>query len=202
MPSPDKGGSWGVLGGSFDPVHHGHLNLAQEISHKKILAGVLLIPAFKHPFKEQGITASYPNRLAMLDLAVDKLEDLHICEIEKDENLSGYTIDTLHALKKRFPKAAFHFIIGADLVEQLSKWHRAKQLLSETHFLSGARPGSKLSDILGDLRISVELVEINEKNISASDIRERIKNGAKLDEIKTLMPLKVAQYIFDKGLYR
>lgn len=202
MASPDNGGDWGILGGSFDPVHNGHINLANSICQRKLLQGVLIVPAFKHPLKKQATVAAYEDRITMLKLALFGQNQLQLCEIEKVENLSGYTIDMLHALKKRFPNARFYFIIGSDLVSQLNSWHRADQLQQECSFLAGARPGEhKVEDdkIAGPM---VEMVKINELDISASDIRQRIKNGAALAEINKLVPEKVAEYIYRQGLYK
>lgn len=202
MPTPDSGGSWGILGGNFDPVHNGHLHLAKSIHHKKNLNGVLLIPALKHPFKSALTLASYSDRVAMLKLALEKETTLQLSEIEREENLSGYTIDTIRALKKRFPKAAFHFIIGLDLVPQLKDWHRSEELINETHFLAGSRPGTEFIKMARYTGKAVEYVEIDKIDISASDIRTRVKNGANISEIKELVPQKAAEYIFQKGLYR
>jgi len=200
MPSPDHGGLWGVLGGSFDPVHKGHLNLAESICNKKRLDGVLFIPAYKHPLKKKACTAPYIDRIKMLELALAGHDQLRLCEIEKEQNLPGYTIDTLHALKKRFPQPQFHFIIGSDLVKQLARWHRAKELLDETNFLAGSRPGSKMKK--ANKIMNLEFVEIEELDISASDIRAQIKAGATIEQIAQLVPPGVAKYIFERGLYR
>jgi len=202
MPSPEQGGEWGILGGSFDPVHKGHLNLAASICRKKRLSGVLIVPAFRHPLKQDSCVASYADRAAMLKLALADYSELQLCEIENEKKLPGYTIDTLEALKKRFPKAKFYFIIGADLVTQLKDWYRAEDLLMQTNFLIGSRPGAPLQNRGTDVNRKLEFVEINELDISASDIRLKIKRGALIGEIKKLVPHNVADYIFQKELYR
>ena len=200
MPSPDKDGAWGVLGGSFDPVHNGHLNLVKNICKKKSLDGVLFIPAYKHPLKKQAFRAPYADRITMLKMALAGHNRLQLCEIEKEQYLPGYTIDTLQALKNRFTRARFHFIIGSDLVGQLDSWHRAKELLNETIFLAGSRPGSKMKKA-GNKK-NLEFVKIEELDISATDIRAQIKAGATIAQIGRLVPARVAEYIFEKGLYR
>ena len=202
MPIPDNSGDWGVLGGSFDPVHNGHLNLAAAICKTKHLNRVLIIPAYKHPLKQPAFVASYSERVAMLKLALAGQNALQLCEIESVQRLSGYTYDTLQALKKRFPKAKFHFIIGSDLVPQLKSWHRAEELLREGSFLIGSRPGGKRNTGSISLNPNLEFVAIDELDISASDIRNRIKDGEQVDDLKQLVPKKVAEFIFKKGLYR
>ncbi len=200
MRSPKQGGEWGVLGGSFDPIHRGHLNLAGNICQKKRLNGVLFIPAYKHPLKKQDFTAAYSDRAAMLRLALKGQAKLQVCEIEREQDLSGYTIDTLHALKKRFPAARFHFIIGLDLVEQLESWHRADELLHETSFLAGSRPGSQMKQ--ADEKKHLEFIEMEELDISATDIRKQVSAGTTIHQISRLVPDNVVEYIFGKGLYR
>ncbi len=202
MPTPENGGVWGVLGGSFDPVHGGHLNLAENICARKILKGVLFIPACHHPLKKTAFVASYQDRRAMLQLALTGQSALQLCEIEKEKNLSGFSIDTLHALKKRFPKAQLNFIIGSDLVAQLKSWHRAEDLLKEGKFLVGSRPGSPRHHGLIAPSANLEFIQIDELDISASDIRKRIKSGAPMDDLKQWVPEKVAEFIIQKGLYR
>ncbi len=202
MPTPENGGDWGVLGGSFDPVHNGHLNLAAGICRKRQLQGALIIPAYKHPLKKHGFVAPYADRIAMLKLALAGQDTLHLCEIEAEQKLSGYTYDTLQSLKKRFPKARFQFIIGSDLVSQLKSWHRADELLKEASFLVGSRPiGERISGNI-PTNTHLEFVEIDELNISASDIRKKINGGAAIDDINKLVPTAVAEFIFKKGLYR
>ncbi len=199
MRSPEQGGDWGVLGGSFDPIHRGHLNLVKCLCQKKRLKGVLFVPAYKHPLKKQDFIAAYPDRVAMLKLALKGLVELQLCEIDKEQNLPGYTIVTLRALKKRFPAARFHFIIGADLVEQLKSWHQAEELLDEASFLVGSRPGT--SNMNAEYRKNLEYVEITELDISATDIRNKLKAGATIKQISKLVPAHIAEYIFEKGLY-
>jgi nicotinate-nucleotide adenylyltransferase len=202
MPTPDSGGDWGVLGGSFDPVHNGHIHIAKSISLRKKLTGVLFVPAFKHPFKESKTVATYLDRLEMLKLALENDPNLLICEIEREEDLSGFTFDTVCALKKRYPNVIFHFIIGLDLFSQIKDWHRSNELLKEISFLVGSRPKVNEDEMKSKLIDNFQFVDIPEVDISASDIRTRIKNGAGLGDIEKLVPNKVAEFIFKKGLYR
>lgn len=191
-----------MLGGSFDPVHKGHLNLADSVLKIKNLIGVLFIPAYRHPLKKPAASEPYDTRIEMLKLALSGHKNLILSEIEKSEKLTGYTFDLLPALKKRFPKAQFHFIIGSDLVSQLPNWHRAQELLKECSFLVGARPGTKLSGIKKLAGAKMEFVAIKELDISASNIRNRVKNGATKTDIVDLVQDTVADYIFEKGLYK
>ena len=198
MPNPENGGKWGILGGSFDPIHNGHINLAKEICSKKELDGVLAIPAVKHPNKSRLSVANYSDRLAMLKAALADLSKFLICEIEAEEKLSGYTIDTIRALKKRFPKVSFYFIIGSDNISIIDNWYMAEELKSEIEFIAGSRPGS---DYNNKSQLPVELVEIPELDISSSEIRKMIKRGSSFEDLTEYVPAGAAEYIFKKGIY-
>lgn len=198
MPNPENGGKWGILGGSFDPIHNGHINLAHSICSKKKLDGVLLVPAVKHPNKSRLSEANYSDRLAMLKAALADLSTSLICEIEAEEKLSGYTIDTVRALKKRFPKVSFYFIIGSDNISIIDNWYMAEELSSEIKFIAGSRPGS-VNAVKSQL--PVELVEIPELDISSSEIRKLIKSGSSIEELTEYVPAGAVNYIFEKGIY-
>ena len=198
MPNPENGGNWGILGGSFDPIHNGHINLANSICSKKKLDGVLIVPTVKHPNKSRLIEANYLDRVAMLKAALLGMTKFSICEIEAEENLSGYTIDTIRALKLRFPKAEFYFIIGSDNISIIDNWYMAEELKSEVKFIAGTRPGFGNAD---KSKLPVELVEIPQLDISSSEIRKMIKNGSSLEELTQYVPASAAEYILKKGIY-
>jgi len=198
MPNPENGGRWGILGGSFDPIHNGHINLANSVCSQKKLDGVLVVPAVKHPNKGRLSEANYSDRVAMLRAALLGMTEFLICEIEAEENLSGYTIDTIRALKKRFPKAKFYFIIGSDNISIIDNWYMAEELKSELQFIAGTRPGSVNTD---KSKLPVELVEIPELDISSSEIRNMIKNDSSFEELTRYVPASAVKYILEKGIY-
>ncbi len=201
-PSPEQGGQWGILGGTFDPVHYGHLTLANEIWVRKGLTGVMLVPSVKHPFKKDQCQASFENRLEMLKLAVETHEHLFVSDIEAQMNLSGYTIDTVRALKNLYPRTEFFFIMGADNLSELDQWHNPQQIFDEVKILVGSRPvfdKKKLSVFPTD---SIELIPTILVNISSSEIRRQIKEHAPVEELDKLIPPKVREYIQRRKLYR
>jgi nicotinate-nucleotide adenylyltransferase len=201
MPKPDAGGTWGVLGGTYDPVHNGHLSLADGICRKKQLTGVLFIPAYRHPFKEDDQHAPYSDRVAMLRLAVAERDDFLVNEIEASEGLSGYTLDTLRALRKTYPRTSFRFIIGADNLDQIDRWYKPLELLAGTTVLAGARPGYDLR-LQGRLpEGSVELVEVETEDISSTGLRRGIREGASDEDLLRYLPAKVLEYIRREKLY-
>jgi len=199
MPNPENGGKWGILGGSFDPIHNGHINLANWIYSKKELDGVLVVPTVKHPNKSRLSEANYLDRIAMIKAALLGMTKFLICEIEAEENLSSYTIYTVRALKKRFPKVEFYFIIGSDNISIIDNWYMAEELKSEVEFIAGTRPGSGNTD---KSQLPVELVEIPELDISSSEIRKMIKNGSSFEELTDYVPSGAVEYILENGIYR
>ncbi|HOD65801.1 MAG TPA: nicotinate (nicotinamide) nucleotide adenylyltransferase [candidate division Zixibacteria bacterium] len=202
MRSPEQGGVWGVLGGAFDPVHSGHLALAREILRARNLAGVLFVPAYRHPFKGDRARASWPHRVAMLRLALAGDDRLRVCEIEAEQELSGYTLDTLRALKKAYPQAAFRFLVGADLLDQIDQWHSPEELLRETPVLAGARPGYQLKVSPGLPADRIELVPAETPAVSSTDLRALIGRGAPRPRLLAWLPAPVLDYIEKEGLYR
>lgn len=203
MPEPETRPIWGVLGGAFDPVHLGHIKLAEGICAKKNLAGVLFVPSYNHPFKADTERTPYALRVEMLRLALEPHSALHTCEIEDELDLSGFTIDTIRALKERYPERAFRFIMGADNLEQLPEWHRPTELLREVRFLVGARPGYMLHVRVNDLPTDrLELVETELMDVSSSEIRSRLRRGESAEALKPVVPQAVLTFIERKKLYR
>ncbi len=201
-PNPEKGGKWGILGGTFDPVHFGHLTLAQEVSRHKKLDGVLFIPSVNHPFKKGTCIADYSDRVEMLHRAVDDRPQFHVCEIEAEQDLSGFTLDTVRALKEKYPAAEFYFIVGADLLKELRKWHRVEELLEEVKILVGSRPFFRDPTASKNLPKGIEPVPTAAVDVSSTHIRTMLRRGASPDTLLKFMPLKVINYIFEQGLYR
>jgi nicotinate-nucleotide adenylyltransferase len=201
-PSPENGERWGILGGTFDPVHYGHLTLAEEICIHKGLNGVLLVPAVRHPLKRNHCHASYANRVEMLKRAVEDHPRLVVSEIEAEMNLSGYTLDTVRALKRLYPRTEFYFIMGADNLKELDKWHLPEQIFKEVKLLVGSRPGFDGSRFPEYLSGCVEVVATSLVDVSSTEVRRQIREGTSAEQLDTLVPPKVRQYILQKKLYQ
>jgi len=199
--TPDHG-QWGILGGAFDPVHRGHLVLAGEIHRMKKLTGVLFVPSVRHPFKKDQCKASFSDRVTMLKLAVKTYDHFLVSEIETDMNLSGYTLDTIRAFKQLYPKTEFSFIIGADNLGDLSRWHEPEQILKEIKVLVGSRPAYGSDQHTAFPHGSIELVPTCLVHISSSEIRCKIKDNISAEQLDKLVPESVRKYIFENGLYR
>lgn len=202
MPNPEPQEKWGILGGSFDPVHLGHLVLANAAIASKHLTGVLLIPSVKNPLKKTESTASFGDRLAMLKLAIDNNKQLEVSDIEERERLSGYTFDTVTALKRYYPNREFEFLIGADLLADLPKWHRIDELIALVPFIAISRPEYDFSLIPAAYKNNIEVIETDTPDISSTEIRKLLKTRPFPKRLNALLPTPVISYIENRGLYR
>lgn len=201
MPDPEQGGRWGILGGTFDPVHVGHLSLAEQMRERKKLDGVLFIPAWRHPFKDE-CRASYADRVAMLKLALHGRNSFSVCEIEKEEHLPGHSLGTVRALRQRYSRATFHFIIGQDNLPEITRWHRPEQLMKEVTVLVGSRLCDENESSTGLSLDGVEMVATSLVPVSSTEIRRLLKEGSPREQLTRMMPKSVLDYIAQKGLYQ
>ena len=200
--SPERGGRWAVLGGVFDPVHYGHLTLADDLYKAEKYDGILLVPSFSPPHKNHTTAASYADRLAMLRLAVQGKESYVLSEIESEMDQPGYTVNTVRALKTRYPKATFYFIIGADNIGEIRSWYHPEEIFQEVEVVAGARPGFRPDQSNGPFAERIRLVPTGMVDVSSSEIRQKIRDGITIKELSKLVPSRVAEYIDDRRLYR
>lgn len=187
----------GLLGGTFNPIHMGHLILAGECWHRLALDRVIFIPAYMPPHKGIEGNISAGDRLNMTRLALKRDKRFQICTYEMDTAKVSYSIDTIRYLKQRFDsQTELFFLTGSDSAESLSMWKDVDELLKLTTFVIASRPlWGKKSAFEG----KVTRILIPEVNISSSMIRDRIQ---KREPIDYLVPDKVVKYIRNKGLYR
>jgi len=194
----------GLLGGTFNPVHEGHLSIASEALTLFGLDAVWFIPCANPPHKPAAGLASNADRLAMLRLAIAGEPRFDVDPIEFDRPGKSYTIDTVRALQKRHPDVEFVFIVGADTLSELPTWHRPLDLLARIRIVSLARPGFVPDPaaiqlpppwpqkLLADLRPGRPL------DVSSRDIRAKIAAGQPVP----LVPDYVMRYIQEHNLYR
>jgi nicotinate-nucleotide adenylyltransferase len=199
-----------LFGGTFDPVHHGHLIVARAVAERLGFGCITLIPA-NHPPHKPPAHASAADRLAMLKLAVkgDKLFD--VCDLEIKRKGASYTLDTLQALRKQAGEGTLHWLIGVDSLADLPHWHRVEEVLELARILVAARPmeGARAEDALAGLasklddrhirRLRDSLLPTPLIDISSTDIRRRVRAG---QPIRYLLPDAVARYIADHRLYQ
>ena len=187
----------GLFGGSFNPVHLGHLLLSQAAMEEVPLSRLFFIPAAQSPFKLNANMAPAQERLRLLHLA---LAGQKACEVDPSEVLCGgisYTIQTVRAYAKRFPGDQLFYLIGADLVKDLPKWHSAGELAELVDFLVIPRPGEPMLPLPVPFR--GRPLRGFPLAISSSQIRDRVKAGLPID---LLVGPAVAEAIGNNGLYR
>ncbi|MCX6348677.1 MAG: nicotinate-nucleotide adenylyltransferase, partial [Candidatus Aureabacteria bacterium] len=196
----------GILGGTFNPVHNGHLLIAREALRKFRLDRILFIPVALPPHKAPADLAPASNRLAMLGLALRGKKKFSISRLEIARGGKSYTARTVRELKKRFPRAEIYLIVGADNLQEIASWKRIGEVVRRGRFIVVTRPGFPLRDIAGENaawagRIlspgADNLIEL-ELPVSSSGIRERARRGMSL---KGLVPPAVSRYIREKALY-
>ncbi len=184
----------GVFGGSFDPVHLGHITVVEAAAKALDLDVVNVIPAFRQPFKPLPL-APPKDRLAMLQLAVGNSPRLVVDARELERGGTSYTIDTLEDLRATFPDDALTLLIGADSADALPTWRSARRLRELASIAVLTRPGAKApSNDLVDCVVPVPAVDV-----SATDLRNRVGRG---EAITGLVTTSVEAYIGDHGLYR
>ncbi len=187
------------MGGTFDPVHHGHLVAASEVATHFDLDEVVFVPTGQPWQKELRTVSPAEDRYLMTVIATASNPRFSVSRVDVDRGGPTYTVDTLTDLAARFPPdAELFFITGADALEQILSWHRAEDLLRMAHFVGVTRPGHHLADPgFPDGRVT--LMEVPALAISSTDCRERVHRG---DPVWYLVPDGVVQYISKRGLYR
>jgi len=188
----------GIMGGTFDPIHHGHLVAASEVGHYYSLDEVIFVPTGQ-PWQKGGRKVSpAEDRYLMTVIATASNPRFSVSRVDIDRPGDTYTIDTLRDLRATRPDADFYFITGADALAKMISWRDADELFSMAHFVGCTRPGHRLSmSGLPDGRVS--LVEIPALAISSTECRDRVREG---NPIWYLVPDGIVQYISKRGLYR
>ncbi|MCC3654150.1 MULTISPECIES: nicotinate-nucleotide adenylyltransferase [Streptomyces] len=188
----------GVMGGTFDPVHHGHLVAASEVAAKYHLDEVVFVPTGQPWQKSHRNVSPAEDRYLMTVIATASNPQFSVSRIDIDRGGRTYTIDTLRDLRDRNPEADLFFITGADALSQILGWRDAPELFSLAHFIGVTRPGHVLSDP-GLPDGGVSLIEVPALAISSTDCRARVAAG---EPVWYLVPDGVVRYIDKRGLYR
>jgi nicotinate-nucleotide adenylyltransferase len=213
----------GILGGTFNPIHYGHLAAAEEVRERLKLDRVLFIPSFHPPHKQEDDVPSAAHRMEMVRIATSENATFEPSDIEIKRGGKSYTIDTIEALKRAHPDADLYFITGVDSFLDIQTWSRWERLLSLCTFVVLSRPGYRFADLLkidflrpagnqvleldreqrvhveihaGTFTVYLEMIPLYD--ISSTDIRRRVKEGR---SIKYLLPEAVETYIINNKLY-
>ena len=188
----------GVLGGSFDPVHLGHLAAAEDVHVKMGLDKVYFIPAAQSPLKEGSPEASAAERLAMLEAALDPYPQFEALDFEILAGGISYTFDSVRHLAALLPECRLFWIIGADQVAALPRWHRVTELAEQIEFIAIPRPGYLLVNP-GVANLRMHEIEVRAQDISSREIRARVKENL---PVSLFLPEKVDKFIKSRGLYQ
>jgi nicotinate-nucleotide adenylyltransferase len=188
----------GVMGGTFDPIHHGHLVAASEVASLFHLDEVVFVPTGQPWQKEDRKVSAAEDRYLMTVIATASNPQFSVSRSDIDRAGRTYTIDTLRDLRAEHPAAELFFITGADALSQIFSWRDAEELFSLAHFIGVTRPGHTLSDP-GFPEGGASLVEVPALAISSTDCRHRVAKG---DPVWYLVPDGVVRYIDKRALYR
>lgn len=198
----------GIMGGSFNPVHIGHLIAAQDAMDHMGLQRVIFVPAAQPPHKHGVPLASAADRVAMLRLAVGDDPRFEVSTDEIDRGGVSYTVDTLRRFRDRMPGAELHLIVGGDSLLELHTWREIGEILATAEIVTVGRPGVAIPELTSRTlrlpepwpeRLARNVVAGHHIEISSTDIRNRV---ARRQSIRFLVPAAVERYISDYGLYR
>lgn len=215
--------SVGVLGGTFDPVHVGHVHVAVSVGRALGLREVRLVPAARPPHKPTARLTPARHRCAMLELAVADHEGLVVDRSEIERGGVSFTVETLRAMRSRSDRALPVFVLGLDALHDLPGWRESRALVEEFDLVAVSRPGMDLGEIRARLEDGIAsrllawdgppvpgarplghggrivLLELREIDVASTEIRRRVSAG---EPIGALVPPSVARYILEQGLYR
>jgi nicotinate-nucleotide adenylyltransferase len=209
----------GIFGGTFNPIHLGHLRSAEEVREQQRLQRVLFVPSATPPHKGERGLASATDRLAMVRAAVAGNPHFRVSSIELQRSGRSYSVDTLRALHRRMPESAFFFILGADAFRDIATWHEYRSLFELCNLVVTSRPPDDDARLAEVLPVAVRrefcyrrrlralehrtgnrifFQRISHLDISSSAIRTRLRAGA---SVRYLIPPAVERYILRHGLY-
>lgn len=196
----------GIMGGTFDPIHYGHLVAAEMACNEFALERVIFIPTGTPPHKTDRKIASSEFRYKMVSLAIDDNELFEISRIEIERTGLTYTVDTLRLMHEQYPDYELYFITGADAFREIFTWRNVEEILELTQFIGASRPGFDACVFLNQLQRKhpefyekMHTLEVPALAISSTDIRSRVKKG---QSIRYLLPEPVRLFIKSKGLYQ
>ena len=193
----------GLMGGSFNPIHCGHVALARAVLESGRVERVLFLPTGNPPHKKEGLADKF-DRLRMVELAVEHEAGMAVCREEIDRDGVIYTVDTLAALKRKMPDCTLTYLIGADTLRALGTWRRVETVIERCKFLVMMREGEtreeviRLAGLWTQRGAQIDFLDARKMDISSTQIREQIQKGLPFER---LVPQAVADYIHEHGLY-
>lgn len=197
----------GILGGTFDPIHLGHLIIAEQAREQARLDEVLFIPSARPPHKLSDPISPFDHRVEMVQLAIAGRSDFRVETLERERPGPSYTADTLTELRQRHPDTDFYLILGEDCLPDLAGWYQPLRIVEQAGLLVAARPGwemwnaEQLADSLGlahSAKVRIQRLEVPLIDIAGRDLRQRVAAGR---SIRYLVPRAIEIYIHERGLF-
>lgn len=195
----------GIMGGTFDPVHIGHLLIAEQSYRQYGLDYVIFMPAGRPPHKQDQEIISNKDRLAMLRLATEDIPYFRVSDYELNKQGLSYTFETLSELSRKFPDTEYYFIMGADSVKDMDHWRYPEIILNLAHILAAVRDNTDIQALQAEAQrlrekysARISLLGAPELDISSRELRGRIAAG---QSIRFMVPEKVRNYIYYYHLY-
>lgn len=205
LEDPSKTYRLGIMGGTFDPIHIGHLACAEQVHENFGLNGVIFIPAGTPVYKKEQRVTPAADRLAMCELAVASNPSFDVSALEIEREGDTYTVDTLRQLRDHYPSnVELYFITGADAVFNIIRWKESSAIAKLAHFIAVTRPGYVISEeqkeyLSHHSDFSISYSEVTALSISSSDLRRKLSEGK---SIRYLTMFNVYEYIQEHHLYQ
>lgn len=196
----------GILGGTFDPFHLGHMSIGECSISEVNLDKLILLPANVSPFKINKEMALEHHRVRMLEAFVENNNEFTLSRLEIDTDKVSYTFDTMEQFRKLYPADKLYFICGSDTFVTLENWYKGKDLLKTTRFIVASRPGISKDELISksdyykqQYGTLVHILKNDVLEISSTEIKSRIKKGL---SIHNFVPEEIERYIIEHGLYK
>ena len=197
--NPEHGGNWGIMGGIFDPIHLGHLILAEQARQAFELLGVLFVVGRVPPHRQNKPVAPFNDRVKMTSLAIDGNESFLVSDCEKEIEPPNYTIKTIEYLQAKYPTVNWYLILGEDNLAIFDSWHQPESIVEKVQVIVGNRPGYEQMVSDSPWRKNFQYFPMPLIEISSTWIRGTIREGG---SIRYLVPEKVRRYIIEKDFYK
>ncbi len=195
----DKKDRLGILGGTFDPIHSGHLILAEQLREGLDLKKVIFVPSANPPHKKNSLVSSAEDRLRMTQIAIKDNPFFILSDLELKREGKSYTVDTLNEFKKLYPSSELFLLLGSDVLDEIESWKEPDKIFQEVKVVIALRPGLDKIDQKNKFAQKSLSVPINGLDISSTQIREKVRAGK---SIRYLVPPGIEEFIQVKSLYK
>jgi nicotinate-nucleotide adenylyltransferase len=185
----------GIFGGSFDPVHNGHIKIARSFLNSGLIRELLILLTPSPPHKQATDQTDFSHRFEMLKLAFQSEEQVRVSDLEKELPQPSYTLQTIKHLQNRYPDAIFYLCLGQDSLRDFHKWHKYKKILERVTLLVASRPDVDTSSVDPEILEKVIFIDHEPVSVSSTEIRNR------REEERNELPAAVAEYIERHHLY-